>query len=78
MSLRPSRTTGALLGADPLADREHAGTGAPACPVVNQPIDMSITYNGPVGSDLAEVQRQNSIQQDKGVAKVAAIDPGHH
>jgi hypothetical protein len=46
-------------------------------PNINQPIDMSITYNGPVGSDPAEVQRQNSIQQDKGIAKIAPISPGN-
>ena len=47
-----------------------------AAPVTNN--DLSITYNGPVGSDPAEVQRQNGIQHDKGLAKLQAVDPAHH
>jgi hypothetical protein len=55
---------------------EHAGTGAPPGPVDNRSIDMSINYNAPVGSDPAEVRRQNQIQQDRGIAKIGPINPG--
>ena len=36
---------------------------------------MSISYHGPVGSDPAEVQRQNGIQQDKAISRVTPIAP---
>ena len=32
---------------------------------------MSINYNAPVGSDPAEVRRQNEYTQQRGIAKIA-------
>jgi hypothetical protein len=57
---------------------EHAGTGAPPGPVDQRSIDLSVNFHGPVGSDPDEVRRQAGIAQDRGLAKVAPIDPGHH
>jgi hypothetical protein len=57
---------------------EHPGTGAPPGPVT-QNVDLSIDYSGAtIGQDPDEHRRQIGIAQDRGLAKVAPIDPGHH
>jgi hypothetical protein len=57
---------------------EAHGPGGPPGPVDNRSIDLSVNFHGPAGSDPDEVRRQAGIAQDRGLAKVAPIDPGHH
>ena len=54
---------------------EHGGAGGAPPGPVTQNNDLSIVYNGPVGSDPAEVARQNSIAQDKAIARVGPVMP---
>jgi hypothetical protein len=65
---------GSLIGT---AGLSH-GSGALPGPVT-QNVDLSVNYNNStLGVDPAEQRRQDGIRQDRGIAKVAPIDPGHH
>jgi hypothetical protein len=55
--------------AESFGDYAASRHGAPPGPVDNRQIDMSINYNGPIGSDPSEVARQNGIQQDRAISR---------
>ena len=57
---------------------EQPGIGLAAGQVDNRQFDLSNNYYGPVLGDPDELRRQDGIRQDKGLAKVAAVDPAHH
>jgi hypothetical protein len=58
----------------PPGPAEHAGTGAPPGPNV-QNNELNINYQGNVGMGPDEINRLNDPAFDKGVAKLGPIAP---